>query len=85
MGDRVSWYTIESVWQVSALDGTAVGEVVEVLADEELDIFSGLVVGLGSGRLRRYAAVDLVRDIERGEITLSLGAEEVPRLPIWTG
>jgi hypothetical protein len=44
VADPVSWLLIEPGWRVETSDGEKVGRVDEVLADEEQDIFSGLVV-----------------------------------------
>jgi hypothetical protein len=83
MADPVSWYAIESGWRVTTRDGAAVGQVTDVLGDEELDIFNGLVVGLGVGRRLRYASADLVSSIETGTVMLELPPDEATSLPEW--
>ena len=55
--DPVSWYAIERGWRVMTLDGVPLGTVDEVQSDEELDIFHGLSVRVGIGRLPREVPV----------------------------
>ena len=46
-GDPVSWLLIEPGWTVYDADGEKVGKVKEVLADEQTDIFHGVLVERG--------------------------------------
>lgn len=80
MADPVSWYAVERGWRVQSMDGTPVGVVEEVLGDESLDIFNGLTVSLGVGRVPRYVPAELVGPIEPGNVTLSLLADELGTL-----
>ena len=43
--DPVSWLMVEPGWTVVNAQGKKVGKVDEVLGDEEVDIFHGLLVG----------------------------------------
>ena len=43
--DPVSWLLIEPGWAVVDARGEKVGKVDDVLGDEQVDIFHGLVVG----------------------------------------
>ena len=43
-GDPVSWLMIEPGWTVVDEQGNKVGKVDEVLGDEQVDIFHGLLV-----------------------------------------
>ncbi len=81
MADPVSWYVIDRGWEVQTLDGSIVGTVDEVLGDEELDIFNGLAISLGIGRVPRYVPADAVGAIEDGLVTLSVLVDEVGSLP----
>lgn len=81
MADPVSWYAIDRGWRVQSMDGSQVGLVDEVRSDESLDIFNGLVVSVGIGRIPRYVASELVGTIETGTVTLSLMADELGSLP----
>ena len=77
MADPVSWYAIETGWRVQSLDGTPVGLVEEVLGDDALDIFNGLRISLGIGRIPRYVPSEQVGTIETGAVTIELLADEV--------
>ena len=81
MGSPVSWYAIERGWAVTTLDRATIGVVDEVLGDEELDIFHGLAVGVGVGRIPRRVPSELVCGIEGGVVTIELLADEVGTLP----
>lgn len=85
MADPVSWYVIDRGWDVQTLDGSIVGTVDEVLGDEELDIFNGLAISLGIGRVPRYVPADAVGTIEDGRVTLSVLVDEVGSLPASSG
>ena len=63
-GDPVSWLMVERGWTVVNADGEKVGKVDEVLGDEQVDIFHGLLVDgqeILAGR---------VAEIREGEIRL---------------
>ena len=79
--EPVSWYAIEPGWKVITLDGVPVGSVDEVQSDEELDIFHGLSVRVGIGRLPREVPSELVSAIEEGTITVAILADEIGTLP----
>jgi hypothetical protein len=79
--DPVSWYAIERGWRVTTLDGVALGTVEEVQSDEELDIFHGLSVRVGIGRLPREVPADLVSAIEPGVVTVAILSDEIGTLP----
>lgn len=63
-GDPVSWLLIEPGWAVVDAHGKKVGKVDEVLGDEQIDIFHGLVV---SGE---EILADQVAEIREGEVRL---------------
>ena len=65
MSDPVSWFLIEPGWTVYDSAGEKVGKVKEVLADEQADIFHGLLVGDDEILAERVA------EIHEGEIRLS--------------
>ena len=64
-GDPVSWLLIEPGWTVYDASGAKVGKVKEVLADEQADIFHGLLVADDEILAER------VSEIREGEIHLS--------------
>ena len=63
-GDPVSWLMVEPGWTVVDAHGKKVGKVDEVLGDEQIDIFHGLVV---SGE---KILADQVAEIHEGEVRL---------------
>ena len=64
-GDPLSWLMIEPGWTVVDAHGKKVGKVDEVLGDEQVDIFHGLLVG------GKTILSDRVAEIHEGEIRLS--------------
>ena len=79
--DPVSWYAIERGWRVTTLDGVSLGTVEEVQSDEELDIFHGLSVRVGIGRIPREVPAELVSAIEAGVVTVAILSDEIGTLP----
>ena len=77
----VSWYAIERGWNVITMDGVSLGTVDEVQGDEELDIFHGLSVRVGIGRLPRAVASEIVSSIEEGCVTVAILSDEIGTLP----
>ena len=64
-GDPVSWLLIDPGWTVYDAQGQKVGKVKEVLADEQADIFHGLLVG------NEEILADRVAEIHEGHIHLA--------------
>lgn len=56
-GDPVSWLMVEPGWTVYDAAGEKVGKVKEVLADEQADIFHGLLVDGQTILAERVAAI----------------------------
>ena len=63
--DPVSWLMIERGWKVVDAHGEKVGKVDEVLGDEQIDIFHGLLVN------GQEILAERVAEIHEGEIRLS--------------
>ena len=80
MADPVSWFVVEKGWKVVAADGNEVGTVDEMLGDEELDIFDGIVVSTGLVSSPVYVPSEHVDEIVEGAVRLSLAGDEVERL-----
>ena len=80
--DRVSWRTLGPGADVVAADGARVGAVREVIADEELDIFDGVVVDLrlGPGGLR-YVEAGAIAMIFDHRLVLRVPSARVQELP----
>jgi len=62
--DPVSWLLVEPGWTVVNAHGEKVGKVDEVLGDEQVDIFHGLLVG------GEEILAERVAEIVEGEIRL---------------
>ena len=68
LGAPVSYLALEEGTAVLAADGDEVGQVAVVLADEENDIFDGIVISHGLGR-HTFADAEQVGEIhERGVV-----------------
>jgi len=76
--DPVSWMVIEHGWPVVGSDGKEIGPVTDVIADEEKDIFSGLMVRAARFRAPRYVPAERVRTIVEGRIELDVTADALP-------
>jgi hypothetical protein len=76
MEDPVSWLLIRPGWKVTTADGTAYGEVDEVVGDENADVFDGLAVATSSFGKPRYVPAERVAEISDGVVHLSAPADE---------
>lgn len=84
--DPVSYLLIERGWEVVASDGDRVGDVDEVLADMNADIFDGLTVDLGLTKAPRYVPSERVAQILEGRVVLDAPASAFEaEFPEWTG
>ena len=63
--DPVSWLLVEPGWTVVNEHGETIGKVDEVLGDEQIDIFHGLLVD------GEEILADRVAEIVEGEIRLT--------------
>jgi hypothetical protein len=79
-GAPVSYLTLEEGTAVLGADGGEVGEVAHVLADEESDIFDGIVISHGLGR-HTFADAEQVAEIHERGVVLTLTAAEAEALP----
>src|SRR3954465_4355926 len=82
LGSPRSYLTLEKGADVYSADGELVGKVEHVLADEEADIFDGLVIDVqsGPGGLH-FADAPQVADIGANGCQLAVAAAEVEQLP----
>ena len=84
--DPVSYYLIEKGWAVEGADGGRIGEVEEVLADLEADIFDGLTVRAGLAKPARYVPAERVAAIVEGSVVVDAPADAFEaEFPVWTG
>jgi hypothetical protein len=82
LGEPVAYVVVEPGTDVYSADGQRIGTVQHILADEENDIFDGIVIDteLGAGGLRFADAPDVAELRERG-VVLKLTATEAANLP----
>jgi sporulation protein YlmC with PRC-barrel domain len=81
-GSPASYLTLPEGADVVSSDGEVVGKVEHVLADEEEDIFDGLVIDirLGPGGMR-FVDADQVDEVYERAVVLDVPAAEVESLP----
>jgi hypothetical protein len=78
--DPVSWLLIRRGWKVVSSDGAAVGNVDEVVGDDEHDIFDGLAVAISALGKPRYVPSEQVGEITEGVVRLKLAEADAARL-----
>ena len=78
-GDPISYLVLEEGTPVLSRDGEEIGTVEHVLADEDADVFDGLVVDVGGGH--RFADAPLVEAIHERAVILALDGSEAAALP----
>jgi alkylation response protein AidB-like acyl-CoA dehydrogenase len=76
MADPVSWYAIEAGWDVQDRAGAVVGEVTEVVGDQDADIFDGLRFEGEDGE-ERYVEAERVGEIVEGTVTIEAERDEL--------
>jgi hypothetical protein len=80
LGAPISYLALEEGTAVFAADGEEVGHVAHVLADEEEDIFDGIVISHGLGR-HTFADAEQVGAIRERGVALIITAAEAEALP----
>ena len=80
LGAPVSYLALEEGTAVVTADGEDVGHVAHVLADEESDIFDGIVISHGLGR-HTFADAEQVGEIHERGVVLILTTAEAEALP----
>jgi PRC-barrel domain len=80
LGAPISYLALEEGTAVFAADGEEVGHVAHVLADEEEDIFDGIVISHGLGR-HTFADAEQVGAIHERGVALTITAAEAEALP----
>jgi hypothetical protein len=76
MAEPVSWYTIEAGWDVQDRSGAVIGEVIEVVGDQDADIFDGLRFE-GSDGEERFVEAERVGEIVEGNVTIEVERDEL--------
>ena len=80
LGSPISYLALEEGTAVVGSDGEEVGHVAHVLADEEQDIFDGIVIAHGLGR-HTFADAEQVAAIHEHAVSLTISAAEAEALP----
>jgi sporulation protein YlmC with PRC-barrel domain len=75
-GRPIAWSALAKGTPVYASDGTELGRVTEVVADEQKDIFSGVAFRSGLLESESFAPADRIDVITEEGVRLTLGAEE---------
>jgi uncharacterized protein YrrD len=80
LGAPVSYLALDEGVAVYSADGDEVGHVAHVLADEEEDIFDGIVIAHGLGH-HSFADAEQVAAIHERGVVLALTGAEAEALP----
>lgn len=80
LGDPISYLALAKRTPVFCADGAHIGHVAHVLADEEEDVFDGIVIDDGVGD-HSFADADQVAAIHERGVTLTLSAAQARDLP----
>lgn len=81
IGPPSSYEALTPGTKVLSADGTEVGTVVHVLADEGQDVFDGIVIAEPGESGHRFADADDVQEIHESAVILKLSAAECAQLP----
>lgn len=79
--EQIAWLALEKGAPVFASDGRQVGKVVEVLADEQRDIFSGISFRSNLLDEEKFVTADAVGQITTAGVTLAVPFEDAEDLP----
>jgi hypothetical protein len=80
IGDPISYLALREGTAVYGSDLGEVGHVTHVLADDEEDVFDGIVIAHGLGH-HVFADADQVSAIHERAVTLTITAAEAEQLP----
>ena|SRR5689334_18659207 len=80
LGNPISYLALAEGTPVFGSDGVEVGHVAHVLADDEEDVFDGIVIAHGLGH-HVFADADEVADIHEGGVRLRVTGAEAEHLP----
>lgn len=76
----IAWLALEEGTTVYSADGDELGSVRHVVADEQKDIFSGIVFRSGILSDDRFVPADAVETITTAAVRLGISSEEADRL-----
>lgn len=61
---------VRAGWRVVSRSGDEVGRVLEVMGDQEADVFNGILVETGLLKGSEYVPAEQVAGIREGEVTI---------------
>jgi uncharacterized protein YrrD len=79
-GTPIAWTALRRGHAVVDANGETIGKLSQVVADQQKDIFSGIVFRHGLLDRERFAPADTIASITSTEIALTLSGEEADRL-----
>jgi hypothetical protein len=79
-GTPIAWTALERGHAVVDAHGEPIGKLSRVVADQQKDIFSGIVFRHGLLDRERFAPAEAIASITSTEISLALSGEEAERL-----
>ena len=74
--EPISWMTLAEGTPAVGTDGEEIGTVVEVVADRQKDIFSGIAVKSGLFANKRFVPADLIESMTADAVRVGLPASE---------
>ena len=74
----ISWTALRDGTEVLSSDGHELGKVADVVADEQKDIFSGIVLKPGWFKESRFVPAELIEEITSRAVRLTVSAGEAP-------
>jgi hypothetical protein len=76
-GERlIAWPAVQEGTPILSSDGQELGKVVEVVADRQKDIFSGVTLRSGLLENRLFVPADAIDELTAGEVRLRITAAE---------
>ena len=76
----IAWTALETGTSVLANDGSEIGKVSTVVADENKDIFSGIAFRHGFFGSEHFVPADRIESITPDEVRVAMSADEAGKL-----
>ncbi|CAN5709618.1 hypothetical protein BH24ACT26_BH24ACT26_22020 [soil metagenome] len=81
----IAWMALGKGHPITASDGAAVGKLSLVVADQQKDIFSGIVFRHGLLDQERFAPAQVIEGITTESVRLGISAQEAEELEPYEG
>jgi uncharacterized protein YrrD len=78
--DPIAWLALEEGTPIVASDGEQVGKVLEVIADRQKDIFSGITFRPGVLDTPVFLPADKIDRLTEGSVELAISSAEIEGL-----